>query len=129
MKLNLPAHLAALNPHLAGGNDKPRTGDGYRSNLERRAAQQWIPTQAVTQWWYEPVTFKLPGGRYTPDFLLRWKQTRRGTALAFVEVKGWTRSLRADRRAFLEAAHTHVWADWLWLTWQDGAWIEDWSLT
>lgn len=128
MKLDLPPHLAELNPHLVTGKgraQKVQVGDGYRSVLERRVATEWIPAQNVTAWWYEPVTFSLPGGRYTPDFFLRWVHTRRGSGLAFVEVKGWTQSLRADRRAFMEAARTHTWADWLWLTWdKKSGWVE-----
>jgi hypothetical protein len=111
-RLRLPPHLAALNPGLASPTVTLSVGDGYRSNLERRVAAEWIPAQNFSEWWYEPFTLNLKGGRYTPDFLIRNR-----LVFTFVEVKGWTQSLRADRRAFKEAANTHTWAEWLWLTW------------
>ena len=125
-KLKLPPHLAKLNPLLASSREPLTMGDGYRSNLERRVALEWIPAQAnVAKWLYEPITFHLAGGRYTPDFMLFSDDPRP----LFVEAKGWTQSLRADRRAFLEACHTHLsWSRWLWLTWDKRAgWEERWE--
>ena len=128
-KLRLPAHLVPLNPHLAASREPLTLGDvqrsKYKSNLERRVATEWIPTQGVRDWKYEPLIFKLAGGNYTPDFMLLWGHGT--TRIAFVECKGWTKSLRADRRAFKEAANTHTWAEWLWLTWdKTEGWREDW---
>lgn len=121
-KLQLSPDVAALNPGLARAvtvNETP-----YRSKLEERAVRDWLPGQAPRVWWYEPVTFSLPGGRYTPDLLI---VTPEGT-LAFVEVKGWSPSIRASRKAFLEAARTHRWASWCWLTWdkKEKRWDEEW---
>lgn len=125
-RLTLSPDVAALNPALGQHAAKLALldGDGYKSELERRVAREWVPLQAPSEWWYEPITFKLPGGRYTPDFLLRDMQGRDG--VSFVEVKGWTKSYRADRRAFREAARIHrSWARWCWLTW-DAGWQEEW---
>lgn len=121
-KLMLPAHLLALNPHLAGEKQPLTVGDGYKSKLERRAVEEWLPTQPVSEWWYEPITFHLKGGRYTPDLFIRNR-----LVFTFVEIKGWAQSIRASRRAFKEAANTHTWAEWLWLTWDKRTgWVEDW---
>jgi hypothetical protein len=126
MKLKLPPHLAELNPHLVAGTGKAaplKVGDGYRSDLERRAAREWVPGQQPATWLYEPLTFHLVGYKYTPDFLL----VAESGNVSIVEVKGWNKNLRADRMKFNAAAETHRWARWCWLTWHpESGWNEDW---
>jgi hypothetical protein len=120
-KLQLSPDVAALNPGLARAlvpGDNP-----YRSKLEARAVRDWLPGQQAARWWYEPVGFKLPSGRYTPDLMLI---TLDGI-ISFVEIKGYTQNIRASRKAFLEAAHTHTWARWCWLTFRDKEWSEEWQ--
>jgi hypothetical protein len=129
-KLTLSPDVAALNPHLGNRITSASVAkldtDGYKSELERRFVREWIMPQVsqgmIAAWWYEPMSFNLPGGRYTPDFLILW--AHRPHPVTFVEVKGWTKSIRADHRAFTEAAKTHRWASWLWATYQ-GGWIEE----
>ena len=128
-KLNLSPDVAALNPTLAQkGHTLLAAGDGYKSELERRFVREWILPQVnqgmVATWWYEPASFNLPGGRYTPDFLIQW--AHRPHPLSFMEVKGWTKSLRADHRAWTEASKTHRWASWCWVTFDNG-WVEEWA--
>lgn len=127
--MKLPKHLAELpgNAHLVQGKGKAvkiQVRDGYRSGLERRAAQEWVLAQQPLAWHYEPVTFNLVGFKYTPDFQLIDAHGH----VTFVEVKGWNKNMRADQMKFNAAAKTHRWARWCWLTWhkRDG-WIEQWT--
>ena len=61
----------------------------FRSKLEARFALQLKCRCAcgeLARWWYEPVTFRLPGGHwYTPDFVLELPDGR----LEWVETKGY----------------------------------------
>lgn len=118
-KLTLIPDVLALNPGLAVAQ-APRA-EVYDSDLERRAVAEWLPGQPAQRWYYHPFMLYLPSGRYTPDFLL----VMRDRSLACVEVKGWNKNLRADRRKFKEAAKFHPWTRWLWLTW-DAGWQEEW---
>jgi hypothetical protein len=126
MKLELPPHLAELNPDLVAGNgraQKVKVGDGYKSVLERRAVTEWILPHQPLCWHYEALTFILPGGRYTPDFLMQMP----GGTVWIVEVKGWNKNLRADKLKFNAAAEPHPWARWCWLTWSRHiGWVEGW---
>jgi hypothetical protein len=56
---------------------------------------------------YQPVTFHLPGGRYTPDFLHILADGR----LVFVEIKGSThqRNYRDARSKLRAAAELYAW--------------------
>lgn len=125
-KLNLPPHLAEINPDLVRGKGKAQKisyGDGYRSELERRAAREWVLGQQPAMWMYEPLTFHLVGFKYTPDFLL----VAENGNVSIIEVKGFNQNLRADRMKFRSAAESHPWARWCWLTWHaDSGWAEDW---
>lgn len=129
--LKLSPDILALNPELSPREQKlvRLDGDNYRSELERRFAREWITPQEmagdIARWRYEPITFKLPGGNYTPDFMIEWSDGRR---ITFAETKGWTKSLRADHRAFEEAANTHTWARFVWVTWDThSGWAERWA--
>lgn len=127
--MKLPQHILDLNPELAGlGEVSVKSLGGYKSKLEKMVAQEWIPTKNPWRWMYEPITFHLPGGNYTPDFGLIFKGLGPVPIYHFtlVESKGWTQSIRADRRAFKEAAGTYPWFTWIWLTWQKNlGWKED----
>jgi hypothetical protein len=87
--------VLALNPEIANvlkgkgktfRTRKERLYDApaFRSKTEERAWDEWIPTLNPTFVKYEPVTLHLAGGRYTPDFLLRFKDG----SVWLVEVKG-----------------------------------------
>lgn len=58
-------------PEKAKGVDK---GDGYKSELERKHAQQLEirrQTGEIRKWWYEPAAWNLGGGtKYRPDFMV-----------------------------------------------------------
>lgn len=67
----------------------PETRGKFRSKLEGRFAARLEALQAtgeICRWWYEPATFRLPGGHwYTPDFVLE----RPDGTLEWVETKGY----------------------------------------
>ena len=94
----------------------PRT-DGYRSDAERAWANQGAHYLAmeyacpVAVTYYEPFTIKLPGGKYTPDFL---HILANGT-IVFVEIKGSRKqpNYRDARSKLRAAAEIHPWADWI----------------
>lgn len=114
--------ILARNPELARelGRGKPRValvkpraerlaettapnGRPFRSQLERRAWEEWVPTQRAARAWYEPLSLNLAGGRYTPDIVLQWQDGD----LWLVEVKGsWKafQSGRSSRRSLRQAA-------------------------
>lgn len=64
----------------------------------------------VVLWAYEPVTFNLPGNKYTPDF---WYLMNDGT-LVFVEVKGSRRqkNYRDSRSKLRMASKIHPYFMW-----------------
>ena len=114
--------VLALNPGLVLG--RALSNSPYRSQLERRAAAEWLPAQLPLWWAYEPLTFHTVGGTYTPDFVFIANETRE---LCAVEVKGWNKNLRADKRKFRECVNTYPWARWCWLMWEHGESVENWS--
>lgn len=125
--LHLSPDVAALNPSLSQRDQRAARlrGDGYASGLERRAAREWLP-QLFAWFKYEEVKLRIPGDAwYTPDF---FGETR-GGVLAFVECKGYTRTLRADKLRYNAAREIHDWAYFCWLEWdrRDG-WIEKWNV-
>jgi hypothetical protein len=88
----------------------------YRSKTEAAFAQMAVALMtamlddAVIVVLYEPLTFRLPGGSYTPDFMAL---TEHGRA-AFVEVKGsrHQRNYRDARSKLRAAAELHPWFEW-----------------
>lgn len=63
---------------------------------------------------YEPVTFNLPGGRYTPDF----QAIMSDGSIVFIEVKGGKRQRGyRDARSKLRAAAA-LWPCYLWIEWR-----------
>lgn len=60
---------------------------------------------------YEPLTFKLPGGNYRPDFLHILEDGR----LVLVEIKGSRRqpNYRDARSKLRAAAELYAWAAWV----------------
>lgn len=123
--MKLSPDVLALNPQLSRAEAKQASiGDGYKSNLERRCARDYMPQHFIDGWQYEAVKLRFPGGWYTPDFFAETL----GGLLVFVEVKGWNPNLRADRLKFRAAAETHQWARFLWLEWDKRAgWVEKWA--
>lgn len=120
-RLTFSPDVLKLNPGLALA--LPFVENEYKSNMERDTAQIWIPARSPLWWGYEMVTFKLPGGAYTPDFIL----VESDSTITFIESKGWSPSIRASRKAFLEAAHTMPFFRWCWLTkGKRGEWKEGW---
>ena len=65
----------------------------FRSKLEKRAWEQWVPTQSASVVKYEPLVFHLAGGNYTPDFMLAFDDG----SLWFVEVKGNWKAYQSGR--------------------------------
>lgn len=73
----------------------------FRSTLEKLAWEQWLPTQTYLRVAYEPMTFHLAGGKYTPDFML----VLPNKTLLFVEVKGsWKNKGGARSKRILKEA-------------------------
>lgn len=97
-----------------------RTDDGYKSQHERwfaRFGQYALESHfgcAVVRMNYEPCSWRLPGGRYTPDFYAILEDGR----VVFIEVKG-SRQQRGYRDAMSKlraAAALHpefVWCECL----------------
>lgn len=125
--LNLPEHILALNPELAQAARRgPVRFGAYRSGLEQRAAETWVPLMLRPGWMYEPFSLKMPGFSYVPDF---FGELRDGRGLAAVECKGWNRNIRADKLKFRAALEVHGWLTFIWLTWERrGGWDEQWYL-
>lgn len=105
----------------AAGRTK-NIGPAFKSDLERDVWNKWIPTKNPVLFLYEPISFHLPSGGYKPDFLMVMPDGE----IWIIEAKGWNKNLRADRRKFIEAANTHSWAYWCWLTKDHGQWKEEW---
>lgn len=114
MNLHLSPDTLALNPGLDGkeirvkARDLPPGEPSFKSKLEKRAWEQWIPTQQAARVFYEPLTLRLTGGNYTPDFLLVMPDH----SLRIVEVKGsWKayQSGRTSRRNLRQAAIEFAW--------------------
>lgn len=59
---------------------------------------------------YEPITFNLPGGRYTPDFMVIFEDGE----ILFIEIKGSKRQKNyRDARSKLRSAHAiHPYFTW-----------------
>lgn len=105
----------------------------YKSKLEARFAG-YLEIQRrlveLKQYWYEPCTFRLPGGvRYTPDYLLWRGELNRPSGamiMEFHEVKGHHKNKRDSLTRLKIAAALHPWARWCLDEWQDGRWKETW---
>jgi hypothetical protein len=83
-------------------------GRPLRSRLEERAWTQWVPAQQPSLALYEPLTFALTGGRYTPDFVLKFADGETWV----IEVKGSWRAFqsgRSSRRNLRQAAVEFAW--------------------
>lgn len=106
----------------------------YKSKLEARFAQYVEILRRLVElehYWYEPVTFKLPGGvRYTPDFLIQRGSVgpsyQRSGRMEFHEVKGHHKNKRDSLTRLKIAAALHPWARWCLVEWQGGRWKETW---
>ena len=93
--------------------DMPAEYPAYRSKTEQAFAEMAVALMAavmgdsIAVLLYEPLTFKLPGGSYTPDFMALTD----GGDVAFIEVKGSTRqkNYRDARSKLRAAAELHPW--------------------
>lgn len=130
-KFKLPPHLAELNPDFdikLQAIQPTRFGSNFfnaiqfRSKLELRVHEEWLPLQGLAVWHYELITFPLPGGKYTPDFIGIYNDLR----VLVVEAKGEPRNRRATRRAFKELMAHYPDNVYCWLEWADRAWKEEW---
>ena len=94
------------------------------SKLEKATWEQWLPTLPIKDVWYEPISFRCAGGRYTPDLAIHIAEDfqisddifiKKDTML-FIEIKGSWKQRGADRskRIFREAAGQFKnWGRWL----------------
>lgn len=97
----LSPDVLALNPELSRAAkrrararlEKLSLTPEFRSKLEKRAWEQWVPTQSASVVKYEPLVFHLAGGNYTPDFMLAFDDG----SLWFVEVKGNWKAYQSGR--------------------------------
>jgi len=132
VKYQLSPDIVALNRDVLGGEEsvdiRAELG-GYRSKLEKRAAGTWVPKN-LGWFMYEPFSLKFPGGTYTVDFfgqmLNPMMDPNCNGDLVAVEVKGFNKNMRADRLKFKVAAAHHTWLKFVWLTWKNGKWCEEW---
>lgn len=106
--------VLALNPGLAQSSQVrvvARTdvrARKFKSKLEERAWNEWVPAQGAAVSLYEPFTVHLTGGSYTPDIVL----VRPDGALLLIEVKGsWKAhaSGRSSKRNLRQAAIEFAW--------------------
>lgn len=86
----------------------------FKSKTEARA-WRWVDRFNPVAKFYELVMFRLPGGNYTPDFLLVMPNAEKW----YIEVKGKGefkayQSGRSSKKALKEAAHRLAW---------DGRWF------
>lgn len=84
--------------------DKP--GPKYKSKTEEKAHEHLRKAVANIEVLYEPIMVRMPGGSYTPDFMIR----RPDRELWFVEVKGsWDayKSGRSSKKALKEASKVY----------------------
>jgi hypothetical protein len=129
--LNLSSDVLKLNPELSQRERKLARldDDGYKSELERRCAREWMPLQEPAGWIYEPFSVKLGQKvNYTPDFLVWFPKSQRRMPF-IIECKGWTKTMRADKMRFDLAAEKLPCFMWLWLTWdQHTGWVEKWAI-
>ena len=79
----------------------------FRSELEQVCWDTWLPTIDHLSAYYEPITLRTSGGKYTPDFLM----VMPNLTMVYVEVKGsWkARGGPTSRRRLREAAATFGW--------------------
>ena len=104
-----------------------KAGVCFKNQTERESMRYLLSKYEPRRLLYEPMLIRLPGGNYTPDWLM---EMRDGT-LVFIEVKGtggWGahRSGRSSQKALKEAAyHMTFIAEFRLLTKQkDGSWAE-----
>ena len=134
MNLKVSADVAALNPEIDFADlGRPKVGvkqsfhddlGPYRSQLEQRVANEWIPTLNPIMWGYEPHRFDLDGVRYTPDFILLLPDL----SVVVVEAKGEYHNRRATRQVFRQLCHRYADIFFCWLEWKDRDWQEEWFM-
>jgi hypothetical protein len=122
--VKFPQHILDLNPGLEKVQKQvSSSGRGYKSQLEERAANEWMPL--MFKWWmYEPFKLNFLGSFYTPDFFGELVDG----VLAAIEVKGYNQNLRADKLKYKSSCEVHgKWLRFCWLTWDKvGGWTEKW---
>ena len=79
----------------------------FRSQLEETCWNEWLPTIDHLSAYYEPVTLRMEGGNYTPDFAIVMPDM----TLVYVEVKGsWkARGGALSRKRLRQAADEYAW--------------------
>lgn len=130
-KLAVSPDVAALNPEIDFSRPLPSVvsdlsihNTPYKSQLENRVAQEWIPSLDPMMWGYEPMTFDLDGVRYTPDFILLLKNL----SVVVVEAKGEYHNRRATRQVFRQLAHRNPSVFFCWLERKNNDWIDQWFI-
>ena len=70
---------------------------------------------------YEPMSFRLPGGSYLPDFMHLLEDGR----IVYVEIKGskHQKGYRDARSKLRAAAELHPWFTWIEARQERGSWI------
>ena len=88
----------------------------FRSKFEQRVWREWIPLQNPAVALYEPWTFHIAGGNYTPDFVL----VMRDGELWLIEAKeSWDAYIsgRSSKHNLKQAAEEFAWlGHWFALT-------------
>lgn len=78
----------------------------------------------IKWWWYEPFALWLPGEiRYRPDFMIQYPDGL-DRKVEFVEVKGWSRSIRAAINRYKTAAALFPCFDWRMVKRERGGWVD-----
>lgn len=107
--------VARLNPGVFDGGKAVRvrfretSGQPlFKSKLEERAWNEWVPAQGAVKAMYEPISIHLTGGSYTPDLVLLMPAGE----LWLIEVKGSWKSHasgRSSKRNLRQAAIEFAW--------------------
>lgn len=95
----LPVLVGKVSLRLDRLNAEPK----FKSKLEARVWAQWVPLQGAIKALYEPYTFHLTGGSYTPDIVLIMPNGEKW----LIEVKGSWRAYasgRSSKRNLKQAA-------------------------
>lgn len=97
-------------PSISALFDLDKINPEFKSNTERQAWNEWLPTIEYVWVDYEPIILKVAGANYKPDIALLRPDGR----LWFVEVKGaggWKayKSGRSSKRSLKQCSRYYAW--------------------
>lgn len=127
---DLPPHLrmqaerqlaASSNPRLKPQPPKPSAPIRLpKPRTPNKTELRYVTDHNCVGPLYEALSFKVPSGRYTPD----WVEFRKDGSIVCVEVKGGHAfgSQAAASAKFKEAVATYPAVTWIWAKWDGKTW-------